>query len=84
MNVDKRNSENIQKYPLNIVAEDSGLLSKVKKASYGLLTLVKSTSPPRHTPEDIEELEKSRGLDKLKYEKGKPYCFHHPGTWLTL
>jgi hypothetical protein len=39
---------------------------------YSLLTFVNSTSSPRLTPEEVQELKKSHGFDKLKYEKGMP------------
>ncbi|KAN0119418.1 hypothetical protein V8E51_001626 [Hyaloscypha variabilis] len=53
--------------------EDSGLLSMVKRVSYSLPTLLKSTSSPRPTPEEIQEPDVSRGFDKLKFEKVDDY-----------
>ena len=52
------------------MVEDTGLLSKVKTVSSSLLNFVKPTSS-RPTPEEVEELNKSRGYDKLKYERGE-------------
>lgn len=63
--------------------EVSGLLSKVKTVSHSLLTFVKLTSS-RPTPEEVEELNKSRGYAKLKYERGEKYGFPLPSSWLTL
>lgn len=59
-------------------AENSGLLSIVKAMSYSLLTFVKSTSSPRLTPEEDQELNKSRGFDKLNYEKVDDYPEGYP------
>jgi hypothetical protein len=50
--------------------------------SYSLLTFVKSTSSPRLTPEEDQELNKSRGFDKWNYEKGMPCGSPDPGSWL--
>ncbi|KAH8779611.1 hypothetical protein BGZ57DRAFT_313481 [Hyaloscypha finlandica] len=46
--------------------------------SYSLLTFVKSTSSPRLTPEEVQELNKSRGFDKLNYEKVDDYPEGYP------
>ncbi len=69
--------------PLRGIVEDSSLLSKVKTISYSLLDFIKPTSS-RPTPEEVEELNKSPGYDKLKYERGEHYGFPLPGSWLTL
>lgn len=71
-------------FPLKPLAENSGLLSIVKTVSYSLLTFVKSTSSPRLTPEEVQELNKSRGYDQLKYEIGTPCGAEDSGSWLTL
>jgi len=54
------------------------LISIVKTVSYSLLTFVKSTSSPRPTPEEIEEFNKSRGYDNLKYERVDDYPKGYP------
>jgi hypothetical protein len=69
--------------PLRLMVEDTGLLFKVKTVSSSLLNLVKPTSS-RPTPEEVEELNKFRGYDKLKYERGEQYGFSLPGSWLIL
>jgi len=79
-----RTLENLKRQlPLILIVEDSGLLSQVKTVSYSLLTFIKFTTS-RKTPEEVEELNKSRGYDKLKYERGEQYGFPLPGSWLTL
>ena len=62
----------VGKRRLNLVLEVSGLLSGIKRLSYKLLTLLSSTSSPSPTPEEVQELERSRGYHKLIYEKGMP------------
>jgi hypothetical protein len=58
--------------PTKSITEGSGLPSIVKTVPYSLLTRFKSISSPRPTPEEVQELNKSRGFDKLNYEKGMP------------
>ena len=72
MNKDKRGLRQVNRCPLNFIPEDSSLLSMVKTVSYSLLTFIKSTSSPHPTPAEIQELNKSRGYDKLRYERGMP------------
>ena len=59
--------------------EASGLLSKVKTVSHSLLTFIKLTTS-RPTPEEIEELNKSRDYNKPKYERGEQCGFPLPGS----
>ncbi|PMD60231.1 uncharacterized protein K444DRAFT_722306 [Hyaloscypha bicolor E] len=58
--------------------ENSGLLSIVKTVLKTVLCLLKLTPSSRPNPEEVQELNKSRGFDKLNYEKVDDYPEGYP------